>query len=115
MYISTLQAYEDDARKTANWNEAQQQMSPVVYCTLGLVGESGEFADKIKKTIRNGYHVSDVDVRKDLLLELGDTLWYLSNLAVELGSSLQEVAELNIVKLRDRQARNVIAASGDHR
>lgn len=115
MHLYTLQAYQEEARKTAVWNAAQLLMGPVVYCSLGLAGETGEFVDKVKKSIRNDYGLYNPDIKKDLLLELGDTLWYLSNLAVELDSSLQEVAEMNIKKLRDRQARNVIASEGDHR
>lgn len=115
--ISTLNEYMTEARKTAIWNK-RQAIDPVSYCTHGIAGESGEFADKVKKVIRDDLAYDDPRIREDLALELGDVLWYVTNLAAELGYSLQDIAEMNITKLRDRQARGVLRdgnASGDHR
>jgi len=50
-----------------------------------------------------------------LVFELGDVLWYVARLAMELGVSLDDVAQLNLEKLSDRAARGVIGGSGDHR
>lgn len=113
-YIETLNGYMDEARKTAIWN-VEQAKNPIVYCTLGIVGEAGEFADKIKKTIRGDKDITDPLVRMDLLLEAGDVLWYLTNAMFEMGFTLQDVAECNINKLRSRAARGVLKADGDHR
>ena len=80
------------------------------YCALGLTGESGEYSEKIKKLIRDG------KLDKPLALkELGDVLWYLTASAKELGFSLQDVAEVNIVKLSDRADRGKLQGSGDER
>jgi NTP pyrophosphatase (non-canonical NTP hydrolase) len=82
---------------------------------LGLVGEAGEVAEKIKKLHRNyDGKMSDVD-RKELLKELGDVLWYLSALAYYLDEPLGKVAEDNLAKLFDRKARGVISSKGDNR
>jgi len=82
---------------------------------LGLVGESGEFADKIKKIYRdNGGQITE-DQNRELLKELGDVLWYVSVLADFLGSDVQEVAEMNLAKLADRKKRDQIKGSGDNR
>ena len=113
-YLETLNEYMDEARKTASWN-VEQAKNPIIYCTLGLVGEAGEFADKIKKTIRGDKDITDPLVRGDLMLELGDSLWYLVNAAYELGFTLQDIAEANINKLRSRAERGVLKADGDHR
>ena len=82
---------------------------------LGLVGESGEVADKYKKVIRDhGSVVTDAD-RAELVKELGDVLWYVATLARYLGVGLDEVATLNVTKLADRQHRHLIQGEGDNR
>ena len=78
--------------------------------TLGLCGEAGEVAEKIKKFIR------DEDFSKeDIIKELGDVLFYTTALANHIGSNLQTVLDTNIKKLHDRKKRNKIKGSGDNR
>ena len=79
--------------------------------TLGLIGESGEIAEKIKKLLRDNTRVE----AQDIIKELGDVAFYLTALANYFGSSLQEVLELNMIKLNDRQERGVLKGSGDNR
>ena len=98
--------YQEEASKTAIYPEQYK----IVYPTLGLAGEAGEVAEKVKKHIRDG--VLNVD---DLKKELGDVLWYLAAIASDLGLNLDEVAEANLQKLRSRQARGVISGNGDNR
>ncbi|MCC7117901.1 MAG: nucleoside triphosphate pyrophosphohydrolase family protein [Anaerolineales bacterium] len=87
----------------------------VIYPTLGLVNEAGEVAGKIKKVFRDkDGQVSD-ETREALKAELGDVLWYLAQTATELELSLDEIAEANISKLLDRQARGKIQGDGDNR
>ena len=82
----------------------------VLYPTLGLCGEAGEVAEKVKKQIRDGvFH------RHEVAKELGDVLWYLANICNDIGYNLDEIADLNLTKLRGRMARNVIKGSGDNR
>ncbi len=88
--------------------------SPCVYPILGLLGESGELAGKIQKQVLNGWAMEEED-RKDLLLEVGDILWYLTICADLMGSTLEEIATMNISKLEDRRSRNVIKGEGDRR
>lgn len=99
--------YQDEARKTAIYPNNYK----VTYPLLGLTGEVGEFANKYKKVIRDGITLD----RKDLESELGDILWYLSNLASDLGISLDAIAANNIMKLKNRMDRGVIKGSGDNR
>ncbi len=82
---------------------------------LGLVGESGEFAEKIKKIIRNKDGQLSEDDRRELLKELGDVLWYSATLAKYLGADFSEVAQMNIDKLTSRKDRGVIKSTGDNR
>jgi len=82
---------------------------------LGLTGEAGETADKIKKIIRDKEGVaSDVD-REAIKKELGDTLWYLAAVARYLEIPLSEVAAGNIEKLESRYQRNKLHGEGDER
>lgn len=86
------------------------------YTILGLVGEAGEIAQKLKKRIRDeGGDVKDPEFKKELAKELGDVIWYCSALADELDYPLGQIAHMNLEKLADRKKKNKISGSGDHR
>ena len=91
----------------------------LLYPALGLTGESGEVAEKIKKLWRNEGHTSAAGLtpekKHDLVKELGDVLWYINAMCREIGVPLQDVAALNAAKLADRAQRNVIHSEGDDR
>lgn len=82
---------------------------------LGLVGESGEFADKVKKILRDDNAEMSKEKRQLLIKELGDVLWYIALLAKHLDVSMEEVAKLNIDKLKSRHVRGKLGGSGDSR
>jgi NTP pyrophosphatase (non-canonical NTP hydrolase) len=82
----------------------------VLYPALGLCGETGEVAEKVKKQVRDG-----VFNRHEVAKELGDVLWYLANLSNDIGYNLDEVADINIEKLTSRKDRDKIKGSGDNR
>jgi NTP pyrophosphatase (non-canonical NTP hydrolase) len=82
---------------------------------LGLVGEAGETADKIKKLIRDKDGVISDEDRELVVKELGDTLWYIASIARYLDVSLSDVAEGNLEKLESRWQRNLIHGAGDER
>jgi NTP pyrophosphatase (non-canonical NTP hydrolase) len=107
-----FRTYQQRSRETARYPRAGEDC---LYPTLGLCGEAGEVADKVKKVLRDRAGVFGPEERHDLLLELGDVLWYLSQLSTELGLDLEQVAEANLAKLASRAARNVIGGSGDRR
>lgn len=87
----------------------------ITYTVLGLAGETGEIAEKVKKTIRDRQGKFDEAVKLDIAREAGDVLWYLAALAHELGMSLEDIARLNIEKIYSRRDRDVIHGSGDNR
>lgn len=87
----------------------------VIYPTLGLVNEAGEVAGKIKKVFRDKDGEINAETREALKAELGDVLWYISQVATELDLSLDEIAEANIAKLLDRLERGKIKGDGDNR
>lgn len=109
---NTFDQYQQESRKT--WRRVATD-HPLIYPTLGLANEAGEVAGKIKKIFRdkNG-QISDVD-RQALKYELGDVLWYLTQICTELDLTLADVAEANLVKLFDRMERNQIGGDGDER
>ncbi len=83
------------------------------YPALGLAGEAGEVANKVKKLSRD--NLDPREMREDIKSELGDVLWYLAAVATEFDISLTEVASGNLQKLASRKARDVIRGSGDNR
>ena len=111
----TLDAYQDAARSTARY----PQEAALLYPVLKLAGEAGEVAEKLGKAMRDGGwrpgEPLSEELRDALVKELGDVLWYVASVAVDLGSSLDEVAERNVAKLADRAERGVIHGSGDDR
>lgn len=86
-----------------------------LYPVLGMLGEAGEVAEKVKKILRDGNFEIGEEERLLLLKELGDVQWYIADTAQELNSSSAEVAQINIDKLKDRRERKVLQGSGDNR
>lgn len=82
---------------------------------LGLVGESGEVADKFKKLFRDKNAKITPDDIEEIAKELGDTLWYISAICCYLGLSLEEVAQKNLKKVHSRKRRDQTKGSGDNR
>ncbi len=86
-----------------------------VYPTLGLAGEAGEVAEKVKKVFRDSNGEMTAEQKELLVKELGDVLWYVSAIAHELGTDLDDVAQQNLKKLHDRMERDKLHGSGDKR
>ena len=86
----------------------------LLYPVLGLAGETGEVADKIKKIIRCSGEFTP-ETKTEIAKELGDVLWYVAMLSQELGFDLETLAQLNLAKLADRQKRGVVKGEGDNR
>jgi len=107
-----LDEYQRESRRTAIYPAIGH---PVVYPTLGLANEAGEVAGKIKKIFRDKNGAIGDAERAALQAELGDVLWYLAQVATELGLSLDDVAAANLEKLRSRQQRGTLGGDGDVR
>ncbi len=104
--------YQKDSRKTAGYPPIGH---PIIYPVLGLSGEAGEISEKIKKIFRDKKGEITQEDKEMLTLELGDVLWYLTQIASELDVNLEEVAEKNIKKLYSRMERGKLGGSGDKR
>ena len=107
-----FKTYQTKARITAKYPNLS---SNYIYPTLGLVGEAGEVAEKVKKVIRDKNGVFDEKSKTGIKKELGDVLWYISNLCAEFDFSLDDVALQNLEKLKIRAAKGQISGSGDDR
>jgi len=93
-----FKTYQKKARETAQYPNLG---SNNIYPTLGLVGEAGEVAEKVKKVIRDKNGIFDNESKLGIKKELGDVLWYISNLCTELNFNLEDVALQNLEKLND--------------
>jgi NTP pyrophosphatase (non-canonical NTP hydrolase) len=106
-----LAEYQRLSRRTAEY----PREAWLAYPALGLAGEAGEVAEHAKKAIRDdGGSVSD-ERKGAMAKELGDVLWYVAQIATELGLDLDEIATQNLEKLLSRQRRGVLSGSGDDR
>ena len=108
--------YQEESRAT--WRAvpvSSQETGIDVYCLLGLGSEVGELQGKVKKIFRDkGGRLCEHDI-EEIKQELGDILWYLTQIATNFGLTLEEIMGANIGKLADRAKRGVIGGSGDKR
>ena len=102
----SFDAYQDFTDTTAIYPPSKA----LEYLAMGLTSEAGEVAGKVKKWVRDGVLNQD-----DLIAELGDVLWYVAQFASALDVYLSDIAEDNVIKLKDRQERNVLSGNGDNR
>jgi NTP pyrophosphatase (non-canonical NTP hydrolase) len=109
----TFDEYQTKALTTAEFTN--DELKDIMHWVLGISGESGEIAEKVKKIIRDKKGVFSAQDKTELSKEIGDVLWYLATLAHQLGVSFDSVATTNLIKLRSRKERGVIGGSGDNR
>jgi NTP pyrophosphatase (non-canonical NTP hydrolase) len=108
----TLEEYQKESRKTAMYPDKDKGF---IFPALGLMGEAGEVGEKIKKTWRdNNCRLSESD-KKEIAMELGDVLWYLTQLSTELNLSLEDIARSNLEKTKLRKQNNKIGGTGNNR
>ena len=113
-YLSAVDQDKDPLKTYSDWVETKILTSSderLVENTLGLVGEAGEVAEKVKKLIRDKSRFT----KQDIVKELGDVVFYVTALANYYGSDLREVIEENVSKLDGREARGTLKGNGDNR
>ncbi len=113
-YVSNITAteYQNKAAETAIFPKEKA----LEYLTLGLVGESGEIANKAKKLLRDGADREEFHAKLNAIgHEIGDVMWYCAMLAKEVDMNLGRIMEDNLDKLADRKARNRLQGDGDNR
>ena len=109
--MSDFNAYQRSASRTAIYPEEHR----ILYPALGLAGEAGEVANKVKKLIRDGPDGRPDDWREQISSEIGDVLWYCAALATDLNLTLGMIAAQNEKKLSDRHKAGTLGGSGDER
>ena len=109
--LSDLDMYQKVAKTTAIYPREQA----IIYPTLGLTGEAGEVANKVKKIIRDGSDKTSEDMVQAISSEIGDCLWYIAILADDVGVKLSDIANANLEKLANRKEKGTIHGSGDTR
>ena len=107
----TLNEYQQCALETAQY----PQEFKIIYPALGMNGEAGEVADKVKKVIRDNNLTFSEERRIEIAKEIGDVLWYCATLAHDIGFSLEEIGRMNYEKLMSRKQRGRIGGNGDNR
>lgn len=113
----TMDWYQNKASETALGLARGEEGSPLngaVYGALGLAGEAGEVAEKVKKAWRNKTGLENGKAEA-VAFELGDVFWYLACVATSIGYTLEQIAEMNVIKLADRAKRDKLASEGDTR
>jgi len=109
--MSDFNSYQRTATKTAIYPPEHK----ILYPALGLAGEAGEVANKVKKVMRDGVENQADNWKEQIASEIGDVLWYCAALATDLNMQLGMIAALNEKKLRDRYDRGKLNGSGDNR
>ena len=110
-YSMDFNSYQRIAKTTAIYPATHK----ILYPALGLAGEAGEVANKVKKLVRDGTSSLPKEWKENIASEIGDVLWYCAVLADDLGISLGKIASENETKLQDRRKRGMISGSGDSR
>ena len=88
---------------------------PIVYPILGMNGEAGEAAEKVKKCLRDNNGIFGDQIKVDIMRELADVLWYIWATADDMGFTLEDVMEIGIEKVEKRQKTNTVHGVGDNR
>lgn len=112
MKFEDFDVYQKWCKKTAVYPNIGKNF---IYPTIGLMGEAGEVANKIKKIIRDDNSKINKEKREELAYEIGDMMWYIAQLSTELNLKLSDVTKKNLEKLALRKRRNTLQGSGDHR
>ena len=86
-----------------------------MFQTLGLCGEAGEVAEKVKKILRDENGVFSDEAKQEIAKELGDVLWYIARAGMEIGVNMEDIVRINVEKLLSRVERGTVFGKGDNR
>ncbi len=109
--MSDFNSYQRTATKTAIYPAEHK----ILYPALGLAGEAGEVANKVKKVMRDGVENQANDWKEQIASEIGDVLWYCAALSNDIGIPLALIAAQNRDKLLARKQKGTLQGSGDTR
>lgn len=106
-----ISEYEEIVKETAVYPDSYK----ILYPALGMAGEAGEVANKVKKLVRDGLDAQPEEWRTNIAKEIGDVLWYCAALARDLDVPLSVIAAQNKDKLLERKKKGTLQGSGDDR
>jgi NTP pyrophosphatase (non-canonical NTP hydrolase) len=106
-----IQEYQKRALATTEYGSG----NAIIYPALGMNGEAGEVAEKIKKVLRDKKGEFSDESKLEIAKEIGDVIWYCSALANDIGYTLDQIFSINIDKFESRRSRNVLSGNGDNR
>jgi len=109
----TFEDFQERSKATAIYPVIHEELP--LYAVLGLAGEAGEVCEKVKKILRDKGGELDYEDTMAIAKELGDCLWYISQIASDMGLSLEAIACTNLNKIANRQQSNTLSGSGDDR
>jgi NTP pyrophosphatase (non-canonical NTP hydrolase) len=112
MAFSDFDKYQKECKKTAVYPKVGEKF---IYPLLGLLGETGEVSEKIKKLFRDDGGKLTSERKEEIVKELGDVLWYMAQLSTELGIKFSNVASGNLKKLSLRKTHGTLHGDGDNR
>ena len=100
MELNEYQRLAENTDQQPEGTSFEENPRSILVPLLGLAGEAGELLGEHKKWLRDGdsYKLFPDRVKE----ELGDLLWYLSNVATKHGLTLQDVAAYNLKKTQRR-------------
>lgn len=110
--FSDFDNYQESCKKTAVYPNIGKNFT---YPTIGLMGEAGEVANKVKKLIRDDNSKISKEKSDDIAHEIGDMMWYIAQLSTELNLKLSDIVQMNLEKLASREKRDQLHGSGDNR
>jgi NTP pyrophosphatase (non-canonical NTP hydrolase) len=102
-----MDGYQYETERTGRAYDGDPQQ--LLILALGLTGEAGEVADIVKKWAGHGVPIPT----EEMLKELGDVLWYVSEIARYFGWPLSAVATQNVLKLRARYPDGFVEGGGN--
>lgn len=109
----TLDEYQKKALTTVI--SSDNEFRDLLHWVLGINGEAGEIAEKVKKIIRDKDGKVSQEDKEEMAKEVGDVLWYLAVFSHHLGVPFETIAQQNLDKLQSRKARGVLGGTGDNR
>tara|TARA_R110001632_G_scaffold185610_1_gene305940 strand:+ start:569 stop:943 length:375 start_codon:yes stop_codon:yes gene_type:complete len=110
-YKMDFNTYQETAVSTAIYPDTHR----ILYPALGMAGEAGEVANKVKKLIRDGPEGMADDWKEQIASEIGDVMWYCAALANDINMPLALIAAQNRDKLLARKQKGTLQGSGDTR
>jgi len=109
------QEYSDFCSVTDHYPDAFNHNAKIMFHALGMAGEAGEVANKVKKIFRDDKGEVTDQRRDQIARELGGVYWYFTRLAADFGFTVEDIRDINWKELESRRQRGTVLGDGDDR